>query len=70
MLRPPYGVREKRNVAVQHALSAKKPAKFLQGLESDLAFSHAHIKKDLEKFFAPPQKISETFALVDNGVLR
>lgn len=54
-------------VAVQHVLSAIRPAKLRSRLESDLAFSHAHTRKDFKAFFKHAQKIADAFALVDNG---
>lgn len=56
-----------QKVAVQHVLSAVRPASLQARLKSNLEFSHTELKKDFSGFMKHAVKLSEAFQLVDNG---
>lgn len=60
---------DNQRISVQHVLSAMKPSKLRSRLESDLAFSQHHLKKNFNAFFKHAQNLSDAFQLVDSGVL-
>lgn len=60
---------EPEKVAMQHVLSAIRPAKLRTCLESEIEFAHHNLKKEFTKFFQHSTKISEAFVIVDSGAL-
>lgn len=48
-------------LSVKLVLSSIRPYKLLQMLESDIAFSHAHLKVDAKAFLTYARKLSKTF---------
>lgn len=56
-----------KKVAVQHVRRAIFPAKLRSHLDSNLAFSHADLKKDIKQLLELLHDIAEAFSLVDNG---
>ena len=60
-------VTENQKVSVGHVLSAVRPVSLKERLESDLSFSHHHLKKDFNGFLAHAIKLAEAFQLVDCG---
>lgn len=63
----PWVIKSSKKIAVHHEVSAVRPTKFKSRMESDLYYSYAHIKEDLKNLFEHGQKITDAFALVDNG---
>eukprot|EP00171_Calliarthron_tuberculosum_P004298 IDg4298t1 len=58
-----------QKVAVQHVISAIQPYKLRKRLENDIQLAHHDLRKDFNGFFKHAKKVSDAFALVDNGML-
>lgn len=63
-------VNDNPKVAVQHFLSAVRPDSLRARLESDLEFSHHHLRKYCKEFMVHVARLSEAFQLVDDGKLK
>lgn len=59
---------DNQKLAVHHVLSAIRPEILRSRLESDLDFSHHHLRKDFKAFMKHAIKLSDAFQLVDIGV--
>lgn len=58
---------DNQKVAVHHVLCAIRPQSLRERLESDLSFSHHHLKKDFTGFLKHSIRLAEAFQIVDSG---
>lgn len=60
-------IKDNQKIAVYHVLSAIRPESLRSRLESNLDFSHHHLRKNFKSFINHAIKLSKSFQLVDNG---